>query len=189
MRSLFALDRAEASRNMACMFVTPEVSKLSGWLKADAERNMALMLVTLDVSKLSGWLKADAPENISLMSVTLDVSQLDMSALNWSKSWKSWCMFVTAVTPQLGMGPYVAVAESASALYSRAAVFRASKSVKAWGDSSSDDGSGWSGSGLPSCLPPWSCRLPVLPGSQDGGTIRRSALMRAHLVRMRAAGD
>ena len=54
MRSLFALDRAEASRNMACMFVTPEVSKLSGWLKADAERNMALMLVTLDVSKLSG---------------------------------------------------------------------------------------------------------------------------------------
>ena len=116
MRSLFASDRAEAARNMRCMFVTPEMSKLSGWLKADAERNMAVMLVTLDVSRLSGWLKADAPKNISLMSVTLDVSQLDMSALNCFKSWKSPFMLVTAETPQLEMGPYVAVAEAASAL-------------------------------------------------------------------------
>ena len=77
---------------------------------------MARMSMTLDVSRLSGWLKADAPENISLMSVTLDVSQLDMSALNWLKPEKSAFMFVTAETPQLEIGPYVAVAESASAL-------------------------------------------------------------------------
>ena len=110
MRSLFASDRAEAARNMCCMFMTPEMSKLSGWLKADA------------------------PKNILLMSVTLDVSQLDMSALNCFKSWNSPFMLVTAETPQLEMGPYVAVAEAASALYSRAAVFRASKSVKALGE-------------------------------------------------------
>ena len=92
MRSLFASDRAEAARNMCCIFVTPEMSKLSGWLKADA------------------------PKNILLMSVTLDVSQLDMSALNCFKSWKSPFMLVTAETPQLEMGPYVAVAEAALAL-------------------------------------------------------------------------
>ena len=50
------------------------------------------------------------------MSVTLDVSQLDMSALNCLKSLKSSFMLVTAETPQLEMGPYVAVAEAASAL-------------------------------------------------------------------------
>ena len=50
------------------------------------------------------------------MSVTLDVSQLDMSALKWAKPEKSQFMLVTAETPQLEMGPYVAVAEAASAL-------------------------------------------------------------------------
>ena len=40
------------------MFVTLEVSKLSGWLNADAPLNMEPMYVTLEVSKLSGWLKA-----------------------------------------------------------------------------------------------------------------------------------
>ena len=50
------------------------------------------------------------------MVVTLDVSQLDMSALNWAKREKSPFMLVTAETPQLEMGPYVAVAEAASAL-------------------------------------------------------------------------
>ena len=40
-------------------------------------------------------------------------------------------MLVTAETPQLEMGPYVAVAESALALYSWAAVFREAVSVKA----------------------------------------------------------
>ena len=43
------------------MFVTLEVSKLSGWLNAAAPWNMDRMFVTLEVSKLSGWLKADAP--------------------------------------------------------------------------------------------------------------------------------
>ena len=50
------------------------------------------------------------------MSVTLVVSQLDMSALNWAKREKSPFIFVTAETPQLEIGPYVAVAEAALAL-------------------------------------------------------------------------
>ena len=45
---------------MSAMFVTLDVSRLSGWLKADANSNMPRMYVTLDVSKLIGWLKADA---------------------------------------------------------------------------------------------------------------------------------
>ena len=59
---------------------------------------------------------AKRTENIHAMSVTLDVSQLDMSALNWVKPEKSPYILVTAETPQLEIGPYVAVAESASAL-------------------------------------------------------------------------
>ena len=43
------------------MFVTLEVSKLSGWLNTDARQNMEPMSLTLDVSKLSGWLNALAP--------------------------------------------------------------------------------------------------------------------------------
>ncbi len=50
------------------------------------------------------------------MSVTLDVSQLDMSALKSYMSEKRLFMLVTAETFQLEMGPYVAVAEAASAL-------------------------------------------------------------------------
>ena len=68
---------------------------------------------------------------MALMSVTPEVSQLEMSALNWSNSEKSSDMLVTAETPQLEMGPYVAVAIAASALYSWAAVFREAVSVKA----------------------------------------------------------
>ena len=45
---------------MSYMFLTLEVSKLSGWLNADAALNIRYMLVTLEVSKLSGWLNADA---------------------------------------------------------------------------------------------------------------------------------
>ena len=59
---------------------------------------------------------AERTSNMYRMSVTLDVSQLDMSALNWVKREKSPFIFVTAETPQLEIGPYVAVAESASAL-------------------------------------------------------------------------
>ena len=60
--------------------------------------------------------RAERTENMDSMSVTLDVSQLDMSALNWAKPEKSSFMLVTAETPQLEIGPYVAVAEAASAL-------------------------------------------------------------------------
>ena len=50
------------------------------------------------------------------MPVTLEVFQLDMSALNRFKFWKRLDMSVTAETPQLEMGPYVAVAVAALAL-------------------------------------------------------------------------
>ena len=59
---------------------------------------------------------AERTENMDSMSVTLDVSQLDMSALKLFMPEKSQFMLVTAETPQLEMGPYVAVAEAASAL-------------------------------------------------------------------------
>ena len=49
------------TRNIHSMFVTLEVSKLSGWLNADALRNIKPMSVTIEVSKLSGWLNAKAP--------------------------------------------------------------------------------------------------------------------------------
>ena len=60
--------------------------------------------------------RAERTENMDPMSVTLDVSQPDMSALNWPKPEKSPFMLVIAETPQLEMGPYVAVAEAASAM-------------------------------------------------------------------------
>ena len=59
---------------------------------------------------------AERTENMYVMSVTLDVSQLDMSALKLSMPEKSSFMLVMAETPQLEMGPYVAVAEAGSAL-------------------------------------------------------------------------
>ena len=60
--------------------------------------------------------RAERTENIHPMSVTLDVSQLEMSALKLLMPKKSPFMLVIAETPQLEMGPYVAVAEAASAL-------------------------------------------------------------------------
>ena len=62
-----------------------------------------------------GRARAERTENMYAMSVTLDVSQLDMSTLNWVKPEKSPFILVTAETPQLEIGPYVAVAEAASA--------------------------------------------------------------------------
>ena len=59
---------------------------------------------------------AERTTNMSAMSVTLDVSQLEMSALNLVKAEKSPFMLVIAETSQLEIGPYVAVAEAASAL-------------------------------------------------------------------------
>ena len=60
--------------------------------------------------------RAERTENIHAMSVTLDVSQLEISALKSCMPEKRWLMLVTAETFQLEMGPYVAVAEAASAL-------------------------------------------------------------------------
>ena len=65
------------------------------------------------------------------MFVTPEVSQLDMSALNWFKAWKRLDMSVTAETPQLEMGPYVAVAAGALAFYSWPAIRKEALSVKA----------------------------------------------------------
>ena len=59
---------------------------------------------------------AERTRNMDPMSVTLDVSQLDMSALKLFMPEKSSFMLVIAETPQLEMGPYVAVAEAGSAL-------------------------------------------------------------------------
>jgi len=97
------------------------VSKRSGWLSNVVPKNMYRMFVTLEVSKLTGWLNDVARMNICAMSVTLEVSQLEMSALKASKSWNREDMLVMAETPQLEMGPYVVVAEPASALNSRTA--------------------------------------------------------------------
>ena len=78
-----------------------------GGRRARAERtsNMYHMFVTLEVSMLTGWLNADAEENMKPISVTPEVFQLDMSALKSPKPEKSWCMLVIAETPQLEMGP------------------------------------------------------------------------------------
>ena len=62
-----------------------------------------------------GRAHAERTSNMDRMSVTLEVSQLDMSVLNWVKPEKSPLMFETAETPQLEIGPYIAVAEPASA--------------------------------------------------------------------------
>ena len=53
--------------------------------------------------------------NICLMSLTPEVSQLEMSALIFFKFLKSPFMSETDETPQLAMGPYVAMAEAESA--------------------------------------------------------------------------
>ena len=63
-----------------------------------------------------GSARAERTRNMYSMSVTPDVSQLDMSALKLYMPEKRLFMLVTAETPQLEMGPYVAVAEAASAL-------------------------------------------------------------------------
>ena len=63
-----------------------------------------------------GRTRAKRTANIPAMPVTLEVSQLDMSALKLFMPEKSPFMLVIAETPQLEMGPYVAVAEAGSAL-------------------------------------------------------------------------
>ena len=67
-------------------------------------------------TEAAGRARAERTRNMNCMSVTLEVSQLDMSALNWFKFRKRLDMSVTAETPQLEMGPYVAVAVAALSL-------------------------------------------------------------------------
>jgi hypothetical protein len=66
----------------------PDSRLLGARARAERTRNMLAMFVTMEVSRLSGWLKACAPENILYMVVTLEVSQLEMSALKFVKSLK-----------------------------------------------------------------------------------------------------
>ena len=66
--------------------------------------------------QVAGRARAERTLNMACMLVTLEVFQLDMSALNWFKFWKRLDMSLTAETPQLEMGPYVAVAVAALAL-------------------------------------------------------------------------
>ena len=76
------------------------------------------------------------------MSVTPDVSQPEMSALNAFNSMKSLLMSVITETPQLEMGPYVAVAEVALASNATTADFREVSSVKVCGGGGGSGGSG-----------------------------------------------
>ena len=95
-----------------------------------------------------------------LMSVTPDVSQPEISALNALNSLKSSLMSVIAETPQLEMGPYVAVAEVALASNATTANFREVYSVKVYGGGGGSGGSGGSEGGAagehrtPSAQPP-----------------------------------
>ena len=76
--------------------------------------------------RLNAWSRARAERawNMKLMSVTPEVFQLEMSALKSYKPKKSPLMSETAETSQSVMGPYVAMAEVAFALYAWTAVFR-----------------------------------------------------------------
>ena len=100
---------AERTLSMSCMFVTLDVSKLSGWLNADADCRVEGQ--ACDVGRRAAreargrWVAAmqpactgrDRPKcrpqraraertwNISYMVVTLEVSQLEMSALKFFK--------------------------------------------------------------------------------------------------------
>ena len=64
------------------------------------------------------------------MSVTPEVSQLEMSAIKFLKPSKRVDMSVIADTSQSAMGPYVAMAEAASASYATTAVLRSVLLVK-----------------------------------------------------------
>jgi hypothetical protein len=109
--------RGERTWNMPCMYVTLEVSKLSGWLKADAtcrvegegmrcggrevrvrEAGGPVVLWRHDKRHARGWpdsqglgakgSRGERTLNIQRMSVTLEVSQPEMSALKFFKLWK-----------------------------------------------------------------------------------------------------
>ena len=70
--------KATAPWNMPCMFVTLDVSKLSGWLKAGAWANMRYMFVTRDVSQLEMFVKmvAPVPRMFMMASILVNVALL-----------------------------------------------------------------------------------------------------------------
>ena len=126
------------TRNMAPMFVTLEVSKLSGWLKAVANCRVRRGHTAEGNARVAGrcvaqgegrtscargvrvahtaqewverWRRRKCTRNMSLMSVTPEVSQLEMSVLKFVNQRKSWLMSVMDETSQSAMRPYVAVA-------------------------------------------------------------------------------
>ena len=101
--------RAECTPNMYPMFVTLDVSRLSGWLNAAALCRVemeaqaegrhagpvaggrgvaaAVQATCRERSTVDAAARArgERTENMNPMSVTPEVSQLDMSALNWFK--------------------------------------------------------------------------------------------------------
>ena len=109
-RRLGARARAERTRNIWFMLVTPEVSQLE-----------------MSASKFCEFWKRE------LMVVTLDVFQLEMSALKLFNLWKSQLMSVMADTHKSAMGPYVAMAAAGSALNASTAVRREALVVKVAG--------------------------------------------------------
>jgi hypothetical protein len=88
------------------------------------------MFVTRDVSQLSGWLNTDAYRNIAYMVVTLEMSQLEISALKPFKFWMRPLMSVMAETSQSAIRPYVAVAAVGLPLNAWTAVSREALLVK-----------------------------------------------------------
>ena len=111
----------------------PDSRLLGARARAERTRNMLAMFVTMEVSRLSGWLKACAPENILYMVVTLEVSQLEMSALKFPKFKKSQFMSMIIETSQPAMEPYVSVAAPGLVLYACTAVCREALVVKVAG--------------------------------------------------------
>ena len=144
---------------MASMFVTRDVSQLSGWLKAvancrgsqaghtvrgagcgpqEAERGERLRCARSmhrregATTDLGGGGGEQRTENIKAMFVTREVSQPEMSALKLRLLSKRALMSVTPETHQPAMGPYFAVAAVAFETYSVTAVFRLALLVKVW---------------------------------------------------------
>ena len=130
-RLLGARARAERTKNMACMVVTLDVSKLSGRLNADAPCRVERRGVRCGVRCGPGagergpaaaherHARRDGPamkaagaracaertQNMPYMVVTLDVSQLETSASKFCKLSKRELMSVMAETHQSAMGP------------------------------------------------------------------------------------
>ena len=130
------------------MVVTLDVSKLTGWLNADARCGFRGGGGGLGRERRAGECAGVdlRPEcvrtsNMYFMFVTPEVCQLEMSALKRVKGLrppvqgamqapKRDSMSVMAATFQSAMGPYVSIAELASASNSTTAVLRSALLVK-----------------------------------------------------------